>query len=438
MKNNLLTICKNFFKNTDGRIIVCLAVILYYAVFFAGLYLFDKNLMKLQGIPVLSPSFLDLRSVASGMDAIRAGYDPLVKNPYDPLGRTLNYPRIWHLLANLNIKASDTVPLGIGIAVIFYLFVVTIIMPKINSRNAVLWVFLILSPAATLAIERGNNDLIVFILLCLALAGFKTNGKIMNYCSYMLILLTAFLKLFPIFAFWSLFKEKRKTFWILSIFFSIMFLLYIGYSYNDLKLINSTTFKSIKSSYGNIVFFHYIQRYILDEMLNMQPFPGTNLVAWVFTLLFIVLTFWYFGKKLNPALYSDRSYITSFRIGAAIFVGSFLLGNNFDYRFIFLLFTVPQLSKWNLKGTKNLARYALWVTLISMWSITWLSILKLPYNLGIIFDEIFNWLLFGVMLYLLIITSTGFFENMFTPKPVPSDSRSPLRKYSLRNLSKRR
>ena len=41
------------------------------------------------GIPWFAPPFLDLRVITSGLVALRHGGDPLVSNPFDPLGRKL-------------------------------------------------------------------------------------------------------------------------------------------------------------------------------------------------------------------------------------------------------------------------------------------------------------------------------------------------------------
>ena len=41
---------------------------------------------------------------------------------------------------------------------------------------------------------------------------------------------------------------------------------------------------------------------------------------------------------------ADELHIDAFRIGASIYVGTYLLGSSFGYRLMFLLFTIPQLT----------------------------------------------------------------------------------------------
>ena len=54
------------------------------------------------------------------------------------------------------------------------------------------------------------------------------------------------------------------------------------------------------------------------------------------------------GKKLNEA--AINSLLTDVRKldddGASIYIGCFILGNNFDYRFTFLILTIPQMVSW--------------------------------------------------------------------------------------------
>jgi hypothetical protein len=418
MKSCFLKISKSFFNfsDADNRVFILLALAFYYTIFFAGLFLFKINLMKMQGIPVSFPCFADLRCITSAQDSIRRGYDPLINNPCDPSNRILNYPRIWQLLEKINVTQNHTLPIGIGLSVVFYLCVIIFLVPETNKHITILWIFLILSPAVTLAVERGNNDLIVFILLCLSLIGFKSRKELPNFLSYLLILFAAVLKLFPVFAFCSLFKEKKRTFLILSALLGFTFLLYILYTYNDLMLIGRAIPMGVKFAYGNMVIFDYFKQYVLGEMLNVRILSNMKICVWLFTFLFVILSFLCFSRKNNHSMYSDSRYITSFRIGASIFVGSFLLGNNWDYRLIFLLFTIPQLIRWEIENKGNLASKALWFTLISLWSISWLRIIKLPHHLGIVINEIFNWMLFAILLYLLVTSMPDWLKEPFTTK----------------------
>ena len=98
-------------------------------------------------------------------------------------------------------------------------------------------------------------------------------------------------------------------------------------------------------------------------------------------------------------------------MGAGIYVGTFLLGNIWDYRLIFLLFTIPQLAEWAQQRNgifSNIARSAVVTLVISCWYfVIWKSLSALTiygHRLAYIIDESANWVLFAGLVYLLVRT----------------------------------
>ena len=59
---------------------------------------------------------------------------------------------------------------------------------------------------------------------------------------------------------------------------------------------------------------------------------------WITLVLNIIIG--YIKSKLLPVNYLDR-FEKFFLIGASIYIGTFLIGANADYRLIFLIFTIP-------------------------------------------------------------------------------------------------
>lgn len=392
-------------KDIDGRVVILIGIAIYYLVFFAGLVLLDVNLMKSQGVPVMFPPFSDLRDITSALDSMRQGYDPMVNNPSDPWGRPLNYPRIWLLLEKLNISRDDTLLIGVVLAVVFYTCVVALLIPRENRSNVIIWLFAILSPAVTLAVERGNNDLIVFILLVLAQRGLENSNRLKSLLSYLLVLFAAVLKLFPVFAFCVFFRERRRTFIILLSIAGAFFLFYLAYIYDDLMLIAMTTGRSLHISYGNQIIFDCLQRKLLHSGIHVAP-AAVRLIAWLFTIIVGVCGFLYLHKRNRNKLHLNANFIDGFRIGAGVYTGTFLLGYNYDYRLMFLLFTIPQLIQWagQQKNKINLASVALFLLIATLWSGFYLKIMKLLLRSSLRIDELFNWALFVIFIYLLLIT----------------------------------
>jgi hypothetical protein len=101
--------------------------------------------------------------------------------------------------------------------------------------------------------------------------------------------------------------------------------------------------------------------------------------------------------------------LSAFRMGASIYVGTFLLGNNWDYRLAFLVFVIPQLAEW-LRLKNKLQKAIVIVTVISILLSAWHFVLKFdlpfiplkdPVNRNFIIDEFINWLLVPGFTYLL-------------------------------------
>ena len=57
---------------------------------------------------------------------------------------------------------------------------------------------------------------------------------------------------------------------------------------------------------------------------------------------------WFRGRRrlAEPDQDADSSARLAFYLGSLIFLGTFAVGNNFDYRLVFMLLTLPQLFDW--------------------------------------------------------------------------------------------
>src|SRR5262249_43789503 len=103
----------------------------------------------------------------------------------------------------------------------------------------------------------------------------------------------------------------------------------------------------------------------------------------------------------------DGSHIDNFRAGAGTYVGTFFLGNNWCYRLMFLIFTIPQLLSWNNDaGRRVVSLIALICIIVSCWSL-WSFSPDTPVILTAI-DETANWVLLASLLYLLMSTTPTF------------------------------
>jgi hypothetical protein len=91
----------------------------------------------------------------------------------------------------------------------------------------------------------------------------------------------------------------------------------------------------------------------------------------------------------RDALKQSLDRIDAFRIGASIYLATFMIGSNWDYRLVFLLFSIPQLLSW-AKSKKAFTPVAL-AALVAIGMTTWLSSRSARISYA---DEVLNWLLF--------------------------------------------
>lgn len=357
---------------------------------------------KLWNIPVMSPHFADLRSITGGAESYALGYDPLLNNPQDPWERRMNYPRVWQLLFFLGLNQSHTTLMGIVFIALFFVGVF-LFMERINHLTAICLALAIFSPAVLLGLERGNNDLFIFFILSIALTTLRKSPVV----SMLLTIFAFILKLFPFFALFYLLREDKRTSikW-LSISLLIAFVV-IGLTWNDLTQIREATQKGTALSYGVNVFGMYLAA--------LFDFPSLERISFILlscAVVFILLPLSCFlsSEEVNRIQNQDEPYMDEFRMGSAIYIGTFMLGNNFDYRLIFLLFTIPQLVVW-CSHSSALVKWTARLTMAGMMSSLWSLMIFRPLfrfplgdDLGFVFDELANWSVFAGLLYLLILS----------------------------------
>jgi hypothetical protein len=178
------------------------------------------------------------------------------------------------------------------------------------------------SGASMLAVERGNNDLLIFFLVYWTVIASRSLGA-------PLCLAAVALKIYPVFALTSFIKDK----WLALLLGAISVGLLASMS-SELFLIKAATPVSADLSYG-----------ASSAALAVEDRAGIHLDAWVVGMILS-------GAAIGGAIVASRApifistndselYERLFLAGAGIYLGTFLLASNFDYRLIFLQLCVP-------------------------------------------------------------------------------------------------
>ena len=366
---------------------------------------------KLWKVPTYEETFLDFRLIPGSVESFKNGFEPTVKNAYDPHHRIFNYPFFWRLFFYTGITQEDTIWVSISMIVLFFIGVF-LFPEKLSISGAVGMLLVLFSPASMLLYERGNVDLFVFFICVMAVLATSYSA----YLATGLILFAAIMKLFPILGLAALLREsKRKFFWLSGA--SVLVLLtYMIITWDSVKASWTKTMRGDGLSYGtNILTTRYelqltqtLSQWFSSPQIKILLQYGLLAAALVLLLVFVVLAL---RDREEVDILAERN-LAAFRMGAAIYVGTFLLGNNRDYRLAFLVILVPQLVEWmrsSRKAYRLAAISSMVLVLLSCWHL-WIKELPAvsilysvddPKRFWVILDEIFNWILFACLAYLL-------------------------------------
>lgn len=278
------------------------------------------NHFKLPAGPI---PFLDMRTVQWAPATKDSGSDPQLTSVGDPFKRAMNYPMVWESVSRIVGLQNEKVFLAFEITLVT-LYLVCVFFLVLKTRS--LWLLAsVFSGASLLAIERGNNDLVVFIVLFLL--GLRLSPLFFSAGIFILF----HLKIYPVFAAAPILKWKRA---ILPFF--LILLLSSALIWDQLWKIRAFTPLSTGLAYGASSFTWYLKgltgRGIHPLLVRM--------ILILFGLLLSSLP--WFKNHFKVRCHSERFQVWFF-MGAGIFLCTFLLSSNFDYRLIMLLLCFPYL-----------------------------------------------------------------------------------------------
>lgn len=413
----------------DGRLLVLLALAIYFISIFASSFFTRYDVFwNMLGVPAVPPPFWDLRVITSGFECHRLGYDVIVSNPCNPgvSFREVNYPRVWMSLASLGLGQNQNFQIGILIILLFY-YSIFLVIPHINYIEALVYSLILCSPSIMLGVERANNDLIIFGILSASTLLLSKHRQVWRFLAYFTILFAAILKLYPIFSLTVIVKERRRSAYIIGAFLGVIFVVYIFATFHDLQLISSATPRVDHWSYGYKIFFDLLHNDLkkIGKFLGISKgsvytiFPDLSITvtvllkavlggfAFILTLISIIAIFIVFEKtkgldiSLNKHFSCQSTYIDIFRLRASIYIGTFLLGNNWCYRLVFLVFAIPQILTW-IKSYCPLSvfsNFALAGIILTLWMKT-----TIDHGPGMFLHQLIDWFLFFYFIYTLLFT----------------------------------
>jgi hypothetical protein len=282
-------------------------------------------------VPTMSPVFADMRTVQGAIQSERLGFDPHFSNPGDPWARLMNYPGIWLSIAKtLSLDLEERFIAFVGLYVAAFLAILFWLLccyPSIPLLVACC------STATFLAIERGNNDLVVFVFVALGLIQHGSWG--LACC----LVVASVLKLFPIVACFTLLRKPSLLLMTL-----LGFGVYVMWQWADMLGTVHGVPTSAYLSFGTkslAALLNYSVRWWILLILHV----ALAALVWHFMraqlrslLIQFMPTSELFDTDLNP-----RARL--FFGGGSIYLFTYAVSSSFDYRLIFLILCIPALTK---------------------------------------------------------------------------------------------
>jgi hypothetical protein len=397
----------------DGRLVLVALLACYFLALLAlSLESNAAEAWRRFGVFSLDPSFADMRSVTSAWECTRAGIDVVPGNPCDPWGRPANYPSLWLAPAFLGLGQESTAYLGVATALVFFGSFLLLIGPA-RPLDAVIYAAALCSPAVMLGVERGNVDLLLFALVALGVLLLRRTWVL----AHGLLLAAAVLKLFPVFAWGVVVRQPRRRVFLGGGALALVLAAYALATLGEIRAILDAVPQETQSSYGAGVAVESLQD--LVSRLELTPLyflthPSAEPVGRVVLVCAGGLLGLWLARRWRSRDHAaaDR-HLDAFWAGAGIFCGTFALFQNYDYRLIFLLLTVPQLLRWahEARAAVPLAGWALAGILATLWLGT--GVPFAPFGLGDAWvsltgwfplEEVVNWLLFAYFAAALVVT----------------------------------
>lgn len=377
----------------DGRVLAGAIVALFFLVFTSFSYIHGSAPWTTVGVNAYKTKFEDLQSVTSSWDCTRKGIQAFPHNPCDPQLRPANYPRVWVHLGVFGLGLGDTVALGVVLGFVFY--IAALLVPgRLSAREGVLYAALLLAPATLLGVERGNVDLLMFALVVLGIGLVRRSP----WGGAGPIVLAGALKLFPAFALAVLVRRRAR--WAALGASVVVLAVYAVATLDDIRTLRSVIPRVVENSYGAGVVSQALNEAGVSWAQSASAVRYIRLGVIAAGLLAALAL----GVLAHPHGTVPRSELRldAFWAGAAVYAGTYLFGNNFDYRLVFLILCVPQLCTWAREGDSPAPWPA--AAIAAIVGTFWLSSTNppLPFELqswyiGLDFppEEVLNWAIFA-------------------------------------------
>ena len=334
------------------------------------------------GVMATQPHFLDWHGVVAASDCAKLGYNVFLQNPCDAFQRLHNYGTIWLNVGRLGLTRENQSWTGLVISVSFIVASSLALRPK-SIKQCVIAFLALASPAVTLGIERANVDLIIFMVLLVATFLIARPQGLAKWTGAALCLLLTVAKLYPAVAFasifWALPSRRRVLFTFTG--FAAAVIAWGLFNLTEVETVIGVFERpGLGPTHGGEFLGPTHGGSLLYVVLIFQQFIPSTLDPVRAGLITFILTYLVSLFCARYVHFNDRAdALDRVRLiaGSAIAAFAFGVTTNYDYRNIFLLFTLPFLIKLHQDGQRQdaLPRLVIFSTLTLMIFVLWANAL---------------------------------------------------------------
>ena len=328
-----------------------------------GSFVVSPELFFCIGVNHLGVWFLDTFAILASNDAVSLGRDPYAVNLLDYLNRPHVYSHWWLHLRDLGFTRIHSIAIGAALGVAFLTTALAWLRPR--APGELLWYGVVLfSSPVVLAVDRGNNDLVVFILLAAVVPCLMSRERWVRFLAAVPIALAAGLKFYPAIAGLVLLatpggRERRGR-----ILLAVGLLVLVGWDVGP----DLARFGKFVPRAEGLMTFGAINLLAPAGLVGWRAL-ATGLVLAALAVGLFLRTRIFDGWVLTPEL---RSAWLSFILGAALLAGCFFTGTNYAYRWVFAILMAPLL--WRLprdptapSGVRRLAALTAGLLVFVLW-----------------------------------------------------------------------
>ncbi len=326
---------------------------------------FSASLLTVWGAHPFRFPFLDADTVMSALRCRRLGIDVFDVNPCDALGRVYDYSPLWLYASVFPFTEAWIVPVGLAIAVLF-LASLLLLPPGRDGTRTGLIIAGVLSTPVVFAVERANNDVIIFVLACLA-ATLTLRSPAWRWLGYGCALLAGLLKYYPMMLLVIAVRERPRMFFAVAATATLLLALFIATSLEPLR--RALSLIPTGSFFGDM-FGARTLAFGLAELTGAPP-AMARVGEWGLDLAAIGVGAWlslrgWVDDDLAALTERERSFLFA---GALLVLGCFLTAQNIGYRALHLVLVLPALTA--LAGRRRIWTAGVGIVLVLLWAEGW-------------------------------------------------------------------